>query len=79
MREKHQKQMPLIASEPDHPQQRGSEDIIAIIDNTLLPFIDMFFKNFNMGEIIKRTAGHVVERRSDSPRNSDALMGVAAM
>jgi len=56
MREKHQKQMPLVEPGSDHPQARELEVISNIIDNT--PTICGYvLQDLNMGKIIKRRTG----------------------
>ena len=56
MREKHQKQMPLMESASDHPQAKEMEVISNIIDNT--PTICGYvLQDLNRGAIIKRRTG----------------------
>ncbi len=56
MREKQQKQMPLLEPRADHPQARELEAISNIIDNT--PTIcDYVLQDLNKGKIIKRRTG----------------------
>ncbi|MGB6013058.1 MAG: ISNCY family transposase [Desulfobacterales bacterium] len=56
MREKHQKQMPLLEPGSDHPQARELEAISNIIDNT--PTICGYvLQDLNRGKIIKRRTG----------------------
>jgi len=56
MREKQQKQMPLLEPRSDHPQARELEAISNIIDNT--PTIcDYVLQDLNRGKIIKRRTG----------------------
>ena len=56
MREKQQKQMPLLEPRSDHPQARELEAISNIIDNT--PTIcDYILQDLNRGKIIKRRTG----------------------
>ena len=56
MREKQQKQMPLMEPASSHPQQRELEAISNIIDNT--PSIsDYVLQDLNKGRIIKRRTG----------------------
>lgn len=56
MREKEQKQMPLMGPVTDHPQARELEAISIIIDNT--PTIhDHVLQDLNRGKIIKRQTG----------------------
>ncbi len=56
MREKEQKQMPLMEPATDHPQAREMEAISLIIDNT--PTIrDHVLQDLNRGKIIKRRTG----------------------
>ena len=56
MREKQQKQMPLMEPESSHPQQRELEAISNIIDNT--PTISEYvLQDLNRGRIIKRRTG----------------------
>ena len=56
MREKHQKQMPLLEPGSDHPQARELEVISNIIDNT--PTICGYvLQDLNRGKIIKRRTG----------------------
>jgi len=56
MREKQQKQLPLMEPASDHPQQMELEAISKIIDNT--PTIcDYVLQDLNKGKIIKRRTG----------------------
>ena len=56
MREKQQKQLPLMEPASDHPQQIELEAISKIIDNT--PTIcDYVLQDLNRGKIIKRRTG----------------------
>ena len=56
MREKQQKQMPLLEPRSDHPQARELEAISNIINNT--PTIcDYVLQDLNRGKIIKRRTG----------------------
>ena len=56
MREKHQKQMPLMESASDHPQAKELEVISNIIDNT--PTIcEYVLQDLNRGAVIKRRTG----------------------
>ena len=56
MREKHQKQMPLMESASDHPQAKELEVISNIIDDT--PTIcEYVLQDLNRGAIIKRRTG----------------------
>jgi len=56
MREKQQKQIPLLEPRSDHPQARELEAISNIIDNT--PTIcDYVLQDLNRGKIIKRRTG----------------------
>jgi IS5 family transposase len=56
MREKQQKQIPLMEPATDHPQQAELEVISRIIDNT--PTIcDYVLQDLNQGKIIKRKTG----------------------
>ncbi|HEB33093.1 MAG TPA: ISNCY family transposase, partial [Spirochaetes bacterium] len=56
MREKQQKQMPLLEPASSHPQERELEAISNIIDNT--PTISEYvLQDLNRGRIIKRRTG----------------------
>ena len=56
MREKQQKQMPLLEPRSDHPQARELEAISNIIDNTHT-ICDYILQDLNRGKIIKRRTG----------------------
>lgn len=56
MREKQQKQMPVLESRSDHPQARELEAISNIIDNTTT-ICDYVLQDLNRGKIIKRRTG----------------------
>ena len=56
IREKHQKQMPLMNSASNHPQAKELEVISDIIDNTPT-FCKYVFQDLNRGAIIKRRTG----------------------
>jgi IS5 family transposase len=56
MREKHQKQMPLIDPPTGHPKEKELEAISTVLDNT--PTIcDHVLQDLNKGKIIKRRTG----------------------
>jgi len=56
MREKQQKQMPLLEPRSDHPQARELEAISNLIDNTHT-ICDYILQDLNRGKIIKRRTG----------------------
>jgi hypothetical protein len=61
MREKQQKQMPLMEPASSHPQEKELEAISTIIDNTptiiLLPFVDTFCKTLTREDFSNAAQG----------------------